>query len=575
MGAEDEYRWSVAAPKRRFAVLLSTLLIAAPFLLYLWLLPRFGELPRNDYWNDFGDVLTAEGELVFEPRAWLLARSNEHLIGLQLPLWLLNIELTSGDNRGLAALSFVYLLLLYAILYRRLPYPVRAGPGSRTAHALPLAALVATPVAAHNWFLGFSGNQWYLANLLVVSALAILCAEGRSGARTVAGVALLYGLAMFSHGSFLGLGPALVAGALLIPFGGFVRTLLVGLVAGVSTLYGFLYQRPAAHPSPATSPRRIAGFAVEYLGSSWSEAADVARAAGALGLLALAGGFWVVWKRRREPEIRRIVFWALVALYPVGTAIGTAIGRSGFGDGYATKQSRYASLPALFWIGLLALLVLLARDIASPGRRRAARAGLAVVVAGLLFSTATIGERRIRSELVRLEPAPLAALGLRWRVWDPETMARLVHPPRPPSDRFFRRVGQIPFDRPPEGPPDAERSGPIAEPSGTPPGEWTSATAVGGSWVRVRGRFAQPLPPDARVLFLDGSRKVCGAALPVPAPAPEGLRLFGERPPRTEWAGYVWRERWREASPVLELPGAATLTRLGVSPGLELRTGPR
>ena len=51
---------------------------------------------------------------------------------------------------------------------------VRRAPGPGALFATLLSALVFTPVAAHNWVLGFSGNQWFLANLSAIGAIALL-----------------------------------------------------------------------------------------------------------------------------------------------------------------------------------------------------------------------------------------------------------------------------------------------------------------------------------------------------------------------------------------------------------------
>jgi hypothetical protein len=89
-----------------------------------------------------------------------------------LPRLTANIRLHRGDNRALSLWSFLLLLLTFACLWTLLPADVRGSPVSALGFGWPLAALLATPVAAHCWVLGFSGNQWYAANLSAVAAIA-------------------------------------------------------------------------------------------------------------------------------------------------------------------------------------------------------------------------------------------------------------------------------------------------------------------------------------------------------------------------------------------------------------------
>lgn len=76
---------------------LSWLAVLAPFLLFAVLLPRFGELQRNDYWGDFQQVVQGD-RLKPAPLAWLGAKSNEHRITLPLLVWAANVQ-RSGDLR--------------------------------------------------------------------------------------------------------------------------------------------------------------------------------------------------------------------------------------------------------------------------------------------------------------------------------------------------------------------------------------------------------------------------------------------------------------------------------------------
>jgi hypothetical protein len=526
----------------RWAAGLLLLLASLPPVLSLVLLPRFGTLQRNDYWGDFAAVLEGD-RLTADPQRWLAARSNEHRITLPLLLWTANIHLFHGDNRGLSALSLLTLTGTLAILYRLLPESVRAGPLRRGLALAVLSWLVFTPAAAHNWVLGFSGNQWFLANLSAVAAIALFLRRGPEDRWTALLPALAVGaLGVLCHSTALGLWPALFAGCLLVPRPrGALAVVAVGALA-VGAAFASGYQVPAHHPAPRADVPSLATFVPTYLGSVWSHDVDAARTMGwvGLGLLALA----VAAVLRTERSVRRpLVAWLAIAVYSLANACGSAVARSGFGERMAVAI-RYVSLPALFWLGVLGVLGLALAAREPRGRRLAARWALAALAVSLAAASAVLGVERLRSQLHAVRYQPLAALALRWGVDDPNVLKRVtpavreVHGP----EAFFRRVGHVPY-----GGEDFCRLGERvagAEPRNArsrPVGSILKLRPLRGGFTVVSGRLDLEPPSTGRVLFVDAAGRCVGGGVFVPRPRAPEAPLFPPPPTPRTWTGYLDR----------------------------------
>jgi hypothetical protein len=546
--------------RRRAASAAAWLLVALPFLLFAAALPQFGELPRNDYWDDFRDVLDPAGELSRNPLDWLGARSNEHWIGALLPVWLANFALTGGDNRGLAALSLALLVATFALLYRRLPAAVRAQPARRALWGLGVAAAVATPAAAHNWVLGFSGNQWFLANLLAVIALGALTGGARR-ARDLAPVALPLTLAAITHSTFLALALSLAAGSLLLGLPRRLRLAVLALALAAVALFFAGYERPAHHARPVRDPLVVATFTAEYLGGFLGEPPALSRAAGAAGLALLAAGALAL---RRRAAGDAPMLWPLFGLYGAAAALLTAVGRAGDVATQAAATSRYASLQGLFWLGTGVTVAL-----ALAGRERARRLGppFALAVAAVLAANLHLGLGRLRSQLEHVRWQGVAALALRWDVRDDEVLAHVTPFASPAGLRFLRRLGHTPFDRPPEGD-GLLVPGPAGRDRRTESGSWSTSHALPGRHFRLSGS----LPPGASesdlVVLVGPEGAVVGAGVPVPRPAEGAGWLLGRRPPPLHWMGYApVRERKRIAPVYLPEADPARAAAMRVETG--------
>lgn len=559
----------MSSRRRRFALeALSWLAIAAPFLPFLLGLPHFGTLQRNDYWGDFHDILEPDGSLTRHPLRWLTARSNEHPIGALLPIWLLNARLTGGDNRALALLSFALLVLGFGLLYRRLPPEVRQRPGLRAAHAVPLAVLVATPEAAHNWVMGFSGNQWFLANTLAIAAFVLLTRFTPDRLRDLAAPAGVLLLASFVHSTHLGIALALVVGTLLQPASRRVRIGAVALLLVALLAYASNFRHRTDQAPPNRSPSRITTFVCEYVGGAVSPDLPVARVWGAAAILLFVAALVRLRRVTLQDERRAVLLWLLVALFGLVAAFGTAIGRGNYREGIAADTSRYATLQNLVWLGAGMSWALLLR-FAPPARPRLRAAWLVLGVAGaaLVGSNYRIGWDRLEKHLAKVRWQPVASIAMRWQIDDPQ-IVETVSPRLPwPELPLFRRLHHIPFDRWPEGEPGTRRTDAIdstVDPAAS--GQWLALQRLPGAHDRVVGSFARAVPRDSLVLFLDAGQILRGAAAATPPRVGVASTLLGQADGALEWTGYLDRRFATTARPYLALPAGGPLLPLAGTP---------
>ena len=413
----------------RFLGLLGWLIISSPAWLYLTHLSDFGALQGNDY---YGIVqLITDGETVTgDPGRWLSLKSNEHRAGLPILFYVLNMALTDGHNLGLSVFSLLLLALVLVLLIGMLPDDLRSDLPTRVVFGFALALFCFTPVAAHNVAMGFSGTIWFFSNVLSVAAIGILVRRGERQELWALWPVLLLGLSgAFSHSTHLMLWPALLAGGVFLGLS--LRRLLV-LAAGatvVAALFVSSYQVLSYHPEPVTrNLSALLRYTATYLGLLFSSEVEPAQAMGWVGIagwlasLGLAAMWW-----RPSPSLRRDVApWLMLQLYGLGNAVLTAISRSGFGESQALS-SRYASLSALFWIGLLTPFGIVAwrwRSAAPAGRRFAVPMALAVLVFGLTMAMYQRGGRMIDGFAARGSRHGVATLALVHGIHDNDLLAR-------------------------------------------------------------------------------------------------------------------------------------------------------
>ena len=450
------HTWSMpqrSTPSRLFLAL-SWLVISLPIWVYLVEFQNFGRVQHNDYYVFIGELADGDG-ITHDPLRWLNLKSNEHRATLPALVYWLNIALTDGHNLGLTFFSLLLLTLNLVMLVRLLPQEVRSDPWAKITFGFFLAVFCYTPVAAHNVAMGFSGSIWFFANALMVAAAGALSRRAFQGRFWNLWPVLLFGIAAaFSHSTHLVLWAALVAGALFLRLS-WRRLALLGAGLGfVATLFALSYESLPYHPEMNTRhPLALLRYAAVYLGSLFSGELVVARTLGLIGITACILGLGAMLVLTRSSRQLRLDYapWLMIQLYGLGNASLTAIGRSGFGEMQA-MSSRYGSLAALFWIGLLTPLGIVAWRYRPPRTvlRLTAAVALLSLLVTLTVSMYARGAPVVERFAARGKRQPVAALAMVRGIHDAEIIKRTVAPWPTHVWRtrdFLKRIGHIPFDR--------------------------------------------------------------------------------------------------------------------------------
>lgn len=481
--SHTSFRASWGANLPRLAAVVGPVVLVA--LVALYFARHVRGLPDFDYWAIFGSLLGPGG---FEVTLRTLYHtSNEHIVALTKLFYLANFAVTRGDNFGLSTIacgfSFVVACLFAAVLSRH-----AMGWLERMLLSLVAAIAVYTPLAAHNYLIGMSGIAWLGANCFTVCALALqMRGEVRSSLMLLGGALLLALLAgqMYSTGVVAPL--ALAAQALLLPR---IRRIgIVLLVAGLAQLLVvFLFQRvPGGHAERTTDLLQLVTFGLTFIGAGLTTSHVLALIWGAAGVVALGALAWQ-WLLR-TPEVDRAAgaFWLGLAAYVLMNGALAAVGRAGMGGDNAAMASRYASLPSLFWMSLLGLVLVLRAQPRSAGRfgtMVGAATFMAVVACGTVVAQ---GHERVNTLVQRAEGKRLAASALRLGVRDDAVMNAHVTPvPAQVYDKIpaLRAIGHVPFDD--KACPELGSTLEIKS-STDVLGHIDSAEPVRDGWYRVRG----------------------------------------------------------------------------------------
>ena len=531
-------------------------LILAPLLLYLSYLPRFGYLQNNDYYTVLHSVLDGE-QFSRDPMVWIGVKANEHLALFPSLIYAANALLNHGNNRALTLFTLTLMAWVFTMLYRRLPEAEREDPGLRIFFGLSLSAFAFTPVAAHNVAMGFSGTQWFLANALSMTAVALFTTRGAAAGAgdwrswfTLYGTLLVLGVVgVFSYTTSLCVWPALLLGVFWL---GLSWRHLVGLVVcGLFCVGLFLwfYETLAYHPEHNTRDwLGLAKYMAVYFGSPFTENLRLAKVLALLGALTAGALHLGVLRGPLRDQRRLLAPWLMVQVYALGSALGTAVGRSNFGQEQALA-SRYATLPGLFWAALfvsLGLLALRSRPSAFGGRRL-----MALFLAGLLWlvllgSTFIRGLGVMDSFAARASRQQVTTLML-LRGYGETELLRLTLTSYPRGvwlvHDALKAMGHVPFDRtlPEPEPRQIERA--RLQPTRPPElqGYWQNLYPVEETpeKVRVRGWAYGEGRRVEDVVLADDAGKVHGELI-VGIERPWVAKTSGVRP--TGWEGYVTRE---------------------------------
>ncbi len=536
---------------RRAAVVV---LLLAPAVAYLAILPFVGHLQYNDYYGILG--LVVEGNhLSHNPVRWLTVKSNEHTVALSLALYVLNFLVTGGDNVGLSVWSLAMMVTSAFLLWSLVPLDLRERFPLALGLAVVLGTLALTPVAVHNIVLGFSGTLWLTANAFALGAIRLtVTGARREGSGWFVAAGLLGLAAAFAYSTGLAVWPALLVLGLGLRLPWRRLGLLLVPAAADLAFEALTYTRPAELPPPETGrPLLLIKFLAVYLGQIFARPRV---AAGVIGLGCLAAvvvvALWLVRRRRLAGELAP---WLAVGVYGLTNAVVTAVARARLGG---ARSSRYATLAALVWACLLVLAVWAVRRMTPGLRRRLTAAALAVACVAGLAATWVRGVGLFTDYLDRAAFQPVAEIAWRYGIRDPEMLRSVsvatdqLWVVRP----WMEALRHLPFRGSPEVVPGAPPPGDVR-------GRCGGTRVLGevraslGEVVRVGGVVDGPWK-GRRVVLVDRLGRVVGL----------GVRLH--RPPVTRldwprrgvsWVGYLLAGGVQEAPEVLlEEPGGGRCT---------------
>lgn len=234
--------------------------------------------------------------------------------------------------------------------------------GRLTWELFALALLIFSLSQWENWLWGWQ-LQIELNALAVAIGIACLSSERLGPARFFAAIAAgLVAQYSFANGLLfwpLGLAVLLVQHRKGVWLAGWT---LAGVSACTASFIGY---RLVAHHPPLSLGRQLGGqlgFILVYLGAPLGpdHGIPVAAGIGAVGVV-LFVGLNLTLRRRGKIPLGRLCGLNALALYAIGSAAVTSVGRLGFGLEFALA-SRYMTFSSLLWVANLCLASLVARE---------------------------------------------------------------------------------------------------------------------------------------------------------------------------------------------------------------------
>jgi hypothetical protein len=385
----------------------------ALFLIALVLTAQARGVPDNDYWTIFTSMVRSLDGL--PSLSELYVRGNEHIIASAKLFYLLNFHLTGGDNIGLAFFVVFFSLIIALVLSCAFSLFAQSWLEAFVI-GIAVSLFVFSPLAAHNFFLGMSGVAWIGANLFTVLAAWAFWRSAEKD-RPMGYLVAIVLAAIASQFYSTGL-TALCA----IGIQGFwadktrrlgILLLAVGLAYVI--LIAVFQKVPEYHAARNFNPTDIALFCLTFIGGGIVTTESTAIPLGAIGLGAavLIAGFSLF----RPGESRyRSAFWIAIMAYAVMSSGLAAIGRGNMGGDMAALSSRYATLPALFWVGLF-----------GAGSCLLWRVDFSRLLSIVIFAVAAAllvmnGTPRLMEALARAEGKDFTTLALSLGIKDPDLM---------------------------------------------------------------------------------------------------------------------------------------------------------
>ncbi|MCU0543092.1 MAG: hypothetical protein MUE44_13120 [Oscillatoriaceae cyanobacterium Prado104] len=359
---------------------------------------------------------------------------------------------------------------------------------------------------------------------------------------------ILFGiLGCMSYSTPLGLWPILCAASVVLRFPRRVTYLYFAVSIAIISLYFITYKTPSHHPSlTKINPLKTLEYIPTYLGGIFSENIIAASIIGTLGLIAMAGfiGYWLLGKKVDRPQW---LPWLSIQAYTVQTALMAAVSRSGFGVEQATV-SRYATLPALFWMSTIILAVLCARELQPIPKihNRFLTPLLAIVTVGIILMYG-VGSQTASAIARRATYQPLVALSLQLGITDvglikervgnrPAAFVGLIDALKTHNlVPFNRDIKQHNFCAPLNTKIDSNL---LAAPKEGVPGYFDTVTKLAPAAARVTGWIGDPDNNVKCIVILDRDNVVQGFAMSG-FPRPDLAKIFGPAYEFAAWKGYI------------------------------------
>jgi hypothetical protein len=354
-------------------------------------------------------------------------------------------------------------------------------------------------------------------------------------------------LGCISYSTPLALWPILCAAAVVLRFPRRITYLYFIASIAVIGIYFLTYKTPSHHPSlTKINPLKTLEYIPTYLGGIFSENIIVASIIGIIGLIAVTGfvGYWLFVKKVDRPDW---LPWLSIQLYTLQTALMAAVSRSGFGVEQATA-SRYATLPALFWMSTIVLTVLWVRELQPTpriqGRWLTPLFAVATVAIILMYG---VGGETAMAIARRATYQPLVALSLQLGITDVTLIKdRVGNKPAAFIGLIdaLKTNNLVPFNR------DikkhnfcaalATKIAPnlLSAPKDGVPGYFDTVTKLAPKAARVTGWVGDPENNVKCIAILNQENVVRGFAMSG-FPRPDLVNLFGPSYEFAAWRGYI------------------------------------
>ncbi|MCK5830724.1 MAG: hypothetical protein KAH20_10520 [Methylococcales bacterium] len=332
--------------KIKFTVL-HVIVVFIPASIIFYFALNAGMLPDNDYWGFISHFLSEKDGFSSEISDWV-KRDNEHYVLFPKIIYALNIIITNGNNIALSLFTWFMAMLQVLLLYHLIPFRPNQKPTLFLALLFVISLFIFSPAQSHNWFLGMSGVAWISANFFSLSAIYFISYYSATNQNKYIILTFLFSVfAVVTYSTSLSLFPTLIIASLLLPLRRKEQVAIFVFSITILGLYLSTYNTPPEHPSLNQPGNTLVSYFFIFIGSLFTRQNEVAIVVASLGIMSSLSMLLVIYKK--QTYWKTILPWVFIQLYACGNAAMASLARSGFSVEQAFS-SRYASLPALFWI---------------------------------------------------------------------------------------------------------------------------------------------------------------------------------------------------------------------------------